>query len=119
MAEDKVEGLQEVLANLNARAEAIEGATVAGLYAAGLHLEARAKPLAPVDTGNLRGSGYTRKASEDTVEVGFSAAYAIYVHENLEAHHPVGQAKFLEAPLREDADLMLEIIANTARGAVA
>lgn len=26
------------------------------------------------------------------------AIYAIYVHENLEAHHPVGSAKFLELP---------------------
>lgn len=31
------------------------------------------------------------------VEVGHSAAYAIYVHEDLEARHKVGQAKFLEA----------------------
>jgi len=33
-----------------------------------------------------------------SVVVGFTAAYAVYVHENLEAHHPVGQAKFLEEP---------------------
>ncbi len=35
------------------------------------------------------------------VIVGYTAAYAIFVHENLEAHHPVGQAKFLEQPARE------------------
>lgn len=40
------------------------------------------------------------KASDVSVVVGFTAAYAVYVHENLDAHHPVGQAKFLEEPVR-------------------
>jgi hypothetical protein len=35
--------------------------------------------------------------------VGYSAPYAIYVHENLQAHHPIGQAKFLETPARVHA----------------
>jgi len=35
------------------------------------------------------------------VVVGFTQNYAIYVHENLEAYHLVGQAKFLEQPARE------------------
>jgi hypothetical protein len=34
------------------------------------------------------------------VIVGYTAAYAVFVHENLEAYHKVGQAKFLEAPAR-------------------
>jgi hypothetical protein len=34
------------------------------------------------------------------VACGFTAAYALYVHENLQAHHPVGKAKFLEEPAR-------------------
>jgi hypothetical protein len=44
------------------------------------------------------------RASKDqaTFRVGYSAEYATYVHENLEAHHPNGgQAKFLEQPARE------------------
>jgi predicted secreted hydrolase len=36
-----------------------------------------------------------------TVKVSYTASYAIYVHENLEAFHPVGQAKYLEQPFRE------------------
>lgn len=39
--------------------------------------------------------------SKPSVSVGFTQAYGIYVHENLEAHHPTGQAKFLEQPARE------------------
>lgn len=49
-----------------------------------------------------------RKRGKDTqalwdyqVVVGYSAAYAVYVHENLAASHKVGQAKFLEQPARE------------------
>lgn len=45
-----------------------------------------------------------------TVAVGFTAAYAMYVHENLEAHHPVGQAKFLEQPARALRDEFRRII---------
>lgn len=41
------------------------------------------------------------KDANTSYVVGYTAAYAIYVHENLEAHHPVGQAKFLEQPARQ------------------
>lgn len=42
-----------------------------------------------------------RKDMNVSVIVGFTTNYALYVHENLAAHHPVGQAKFLEGPARE------------------
>lgn len=42
------------------------------------------------------------------VEVLFSAAYAIYVHEDLKAIHKVGQAKFLQAAV---ANKSAEVIA--------
>lgn len=39
---------------------------------------------------------------DSVVKVGYTAQYAIHVHENLEANHPNGgQAKFLEQPARE------------------
>jgi hypothetical protein len=44
------------------------------------------------------------RALKDTnvqVTVGYTQSYAIFVHENLNAHHEVGQAKFLEQPARE------------------
>jgi hypothetical protein len=43
-------------------------------------------------------------------EVGYSQSYARFVHENLEAHHPVGQAKFLEKPARTKRPAMIAII---------
>lgn len=36
-----------------------------------------------------------------TTVVGFTQRYALTVHEDLEAHHPVGQAKYLEEPARQ------------------
>jgi len=53
------------------------------------------------------------KATRDknaSVSVGFQTSYAIYVHENLEANHPVGQAKFLEQPAREYQAEIVRII---------
>lgn len=112
-----VRGLERVIRNINAEVKKIEGRTTAGLLAAGLKVQAEAQRRTPVDTGNLRASAYTRRAQDDAtkVEVGFAAAYALPVHENLEAHHPVGQAKFLESALVDLADEVVRTIADHAR----
>ena len=49
-----------------------------------------------------------------TVVVGCTQRYALFVHENLQARHPVGQAKFLETPARQQAGTLAEIIRNAA-----
>jgi hypothetical protein len=36
-----------------------------------------------------------------SLQVGYAAPYAVFVHEDLEKVHPVGQAKFLEQPARQ------------------
>lgn len=83
---NQVEGIQEALANLNRETRLIKESGLGGLLRAGLYIEGEAKKLAPVDTGNLRASGYSRMAPDGGlgVEVGFSAHYALPVHENLE-----------------------------------
>lgn len=53
--------------------------------------------------------------SQSAVGVGFGgeeAFYALYVHENIQAHHPIGQAKFLEQPMRTMRRQMTEMIAR-------
>ena len=50
-----------------------------------------------------------------SVTVGFSQNYAIYVHENLEVHHPVGQAKYLEQPAREMGKELGQITAEVIK----
>ena len=63
----------------------------------------------PVDTGALKASGRIRpevgvfeRGNEVYLELtygGSATEYSIYVHENLEANHPHGKAKYLEDPM--------------------
>jgi len=69
-----------------------------------------AKRLTPVDTGTLRASGRVEgPVQQDSHSVTFRLAYggpaieyALRIHEDLMMHHEVGQAKFLEQPVREE-----------------
>lgn len=74
------------------------------------------QPLVPVDTTALRSSSYVTEPEIEgdavVVEMGYGGpaaqinqktgestdSYALYVHENLEAFHKVGSAKYLEMP---------------------
>ncbi len=59
------------------------------------------------------------KANDVSAVVGYSTAYAIHVHENLEAFHKNGQAKYLEEPARTltaDGTLSDIITSTVARG---
>ena len=49
------------------------------------------------------------------VVTGYSQGYAIFVHENLEAHHEVGQAKFLEEPARDLQRVMAQQIKDSVK----
>lgn len=51
-----------------------------------------------------------KAAQGATVQVGFTQRYAIYVHEDLDAYHKVGQAKYLEAPARRLSGELARII---------
>lgn len=101
----------------------------AELYAQANAIIEASLPLVPVDTGSLRASSYVtepeRNGDHVTVEFGYggvatkinpktgepTGAYAVYVHENLEAHHKVGQAKYLQTPAEEAFRDMPEKIA--------
>ncbi len=58
---------------------------------------------APVKTGQMRASLLVEPAQVSdgriSITLGYHKNYSIYVHENLEAYHKVGKAKFLEDPL--------------------
>jgi hypothetical protein len=78
------------------------------LYREALEVERVSRSRTPVRFGVLKASHVTAEPKRDrggltvTISVGGPAAgYAIYVHENLEAHHHVGQAKFLESALKD------------------
>jgi hypothetical protein len=98
--------------------------------ATALHQEAQReatemKKRTPVDTtpnaphpGNLRNSIHVldpeRKGRTISVEIatGAQAPYAVYVHENPDAYHPVGEWQFMASVLNESRSHMADRIAR-------
>ena len=74
--------------------------------------------LAPLDEGDLRGSAQVTPATGDNPKawVSFDTVYAARQHEELGWYHTEGQAKYLEEPVTERADELMEIIASYIRG---
>lgn len=93
-----------------------------GLEASAITIHGEARKRTPVDTGRMRASlawavgaspkhhsdteqgvtvSYTLQARPKTAVVGTNVEYAPFVHENLNAYHETGQAKFLESAARD------------------
>lgn len=87
---------------------------VRGLKIAGLALQRESQRIVPVDTSNLKNSAFTRytmRGRQHVVYVGYTAAYAIFVHEILDNWHAPGKfAKFLEWPARYMRKDLIKII---------
>lgn len=64
---------------------------------------------------DLRWRSKRKGRRRSTFKIGYTAPYAIHVHENLQAHHNVGQAKFLEEPMRRLQSELVRIVADTLR----
>jgi len=60
------------------------------------------------------GAGLKMIPGELAVEIGFSAFYAIYVHEDMTSFHFEGESKFLEKALAENIDEILFAIEKEA-----
>ena len=58
--------------------------------------------------------GLSSSTFSPEVEVGFSAFYAIFVHEDLNAKHVVGEAKFLQKAVSQNISQILAAIENEA-----
>lgn len=137
----KVKGLQKVVENLRKMQIYTPRAVERGLVAGGLFIQRESQLRVPVDTGNLKASAFTRVVPNagsmyPGVIVGFTAGYALYVHEavgmklkgqprpkNLGGSSrgkfwdPQGraQAKFLESVVREKKSEIVEIVKTTAK----
>jgi hypothetical protein len=92
------------------------------LYLEAEGIMAQSKELVPVDTGALRSTGIVSPPVIEgdlvSVELGYggpAAPYAVIVHENLEAHHPHGMAKYLEVPFDAAKRGMLDRVAAGIR----
>ncbi len=87
-----------------------------------LVVKAESQRLVPIDFGILRSSAFIRKTGisfNTKMQVGYSTAYAIYVHENPEARHAEGtQDKFLEDPLKNltnDGTILRIVLAEASK----
>lgn len=114
----KLKGTKKVLKELNKEIKAIKGKTKIGMITALLFIKGQSIIRTPIDTGNLRLSHFTDvKVMKDKIVgiIGASAEYAIYVHENLESKHTIGEAKFLELAIVESRNIILKIIRKFAK----
>lgn len=110
-----MKGLDKVMKNLNKEIRKVEGLSQEGVLAAGLYVEAEATRNAPLLTGNLRGSAYTRSVPQGIgAEVGFEAEYAAAVHE-IDKNYTVGSWKYLQNAIDENRDRILEIIRSRVK----
>lgn len=119
-----VEGLFNVLNALNREVGKVRNRRLAGLMAAGLLVQRRSQKKVPVQYGKLRASAYTRKETDSSVVVGYSAVYARRIHENLEQKWkgkprksgigvywgPEGEPKFLERAFRQSRSEIVQIV---------
>ena len=101
-------GGPQFIAKLNTAAVEGPQAMLKALYTeASEILTISQRDYVPVDTGALRASGFIEdpqlRPGGASFAIGFrgsAAPYAVIVHEDLTKRHPVGQAKYLEIPLR-------------------
>lgn len=134
----QVTGLNAVIKNLKLVKPNLGVKVGRNLKKAGLFLQRASQQIVPVDEDNLKPSAFTRNVGgpgwATDIVVGYTAAYAVYVHENLttahgraynvkyagqiadkkdKSFHSRGenqQAKFLERPMRTLRKEMLAII---------
>jgi hypothetical protein len=119
--------------------EGIKGATAQAVTDVALQCLEKSVERAPVEFGDLRGSGYVTingnlvahgekqgiKALSDpsvsegtviTAEIGFAAPYAFVQHEHVEFNHPIGgEAKYLESVVVENSGRWKKHLANSVR----
>ena len=120
----KIKGLQKVMNNLNREIGKIKEGTMKGLIESAAFIRVdmdKTPPKIPIDTSNLRSSWFTTPnptPKGPSLILGFGAAYAVFVHENLEARNwnrPGSGAKFFEAALKRNTKEILRIIGNNAK----
>jgi len=123
--------MDRVLKNINAEIGKVEGRTVGGLLAFGNLVLSRSNKRVPREYSNLFASGFARKAqgNPNAVEIGYGAAYAPFVHENLQAKlrgkprrsgkgvywGPKGEPRFLAKALTESQRDAAPTVAKFAR----
>jgi hypothetical protein len=116
----KIEGVDALNKEIARIAREAPQAAAVGAFLGGLVVQAESQRNTPREFGNLHDSAYTQKRPGGA-EVGYSAEYAIYVHENMEqklagqrrasglgTYWNPGGPKVLERSVNEKASEVLE-----------
>lgn len=118
----EIEGLDELRQNLSDKVDQTKANIVAGVIDAQMIVRRRSAIYTPAKTGNLVNSLTTPspiiEASRIVGTIGYTADYAPYVHENLEATNwtkPGSGPRFLARALNESHDAVLEAIRKRAQ----
>ncbi len=120
----KTTGTKVLAKQLTALERKIFGAAKVAVSQEAEMLMTESKSLVPVDKGILRTSGGVSKPKkirggagvEITIGYGGAASsYALTVHEDMNANHTVGQAKFLSAPFKRRKPTMSKRLAATIK----
>lgn len=113
-----VTGVDKVFSNLKVRNAKTVLQVQQGLLKAGFFLQAKSQDVVPVKFGILKNSAFTRMEGggmDTNVIVGYTANYAIYVHEIDAKHKPGKIYKFLEKPMRDNADTIVGIVGGSVK----
>jgi hypothetical protein len=116
------DGLPDLNRELRKLADEMPDVLEQATFAGGLIVQAEAQRRTPVEFGNLQGSAYTQRIRLGA-EVGFSAEYALFVHENIEqeleglprpsglgTYWNPGESQFLKNALHDKIDELNSII---------
>lgn len=116
----KILGIEKVSMNLNKKLAEFTVGSMKGMIESAALIRydmEKTPPYIPIDTGNLRASwtvnsGYIGK--NPIVVMGFTAEYAVYVHENMEPSvkwsRPGSGPKFFEAAFKRNTQKMIRLI---------
>ena len=119
MASSVFKGADKALSDLTKLEAFTPSAFQTALYQEAQIEATECKKRTPVKTGNLRASIHVEGPYRDGRKVwcfivagGIAETYALIVHEDLEAFHETGEAKFIERPLKESAPYLAARIAK-------
>lgn len=118
----RVDGLEQLNRQLRRLAQDAPEVVERAAYAGALFIQGEAQRRTPVEYGNLQGSAYTNRIPLGA-ETGFTAEYAIYVHEDIEeqwrglprqsglgTYWNPGGSKFLEKAVNENVDQIEDLV---------
>ena len=131
-----IKGLDQLNRNLNKELEKKKLQSLSGFTRVGALINREVmtvSPTVPIDEGNLRGSWFVEFMTDMVtrnvgMRFGFSANYAMYVHERVEGapwgdgvvgnvnwNAPGSGPKFLEAAIKRNTDRILQIMMEETR----